>query len=289
MNSPSPSTPRCRFPWRFGLQTLLVAILLISALLAWWRDHVQLTQRIELQEMRLRSLEASYQAMQPDVVARGGGFFGPMREEELESQFSSAVGYVDYAKAAENTHAVESTFRLLNRAPWADDASALLAEMLKSSDPEQRRRAALAFSEFRTTDDDLVPKLVPLLDDPERKVQRCAVAAIVQHGQAAKDAVPSLQRHAQSLTSPIAVDALLTLDVILLDFSVESMLVKLLDHEDEAVRRQAVRALPNHLDATRAEAILSKMFFRETSAELREDLAEAINAARVSQPTPAGS
>jgi HEAT repeat protein len=151
--------------------------------------------------------------------------------------------------------------------------------MLQARSPEQRRRAAYAFCQVHTTVDAVVPQLVPLLDDADREVQRCALIAIQQHGQSATAAIPALRRHAKSRTSPIAAEALITVDLIMPLVDIGPDLIPLLSHEDELVRIQAIRAIPTHLPSDQAELLLAARFSGETG-KVRAAIAQAINEAR---------
>lgn len=286
MNMPSSPSRRGGSTWRFGLQSLLVLIGLLATLLAWWRDHRDLASQLDLQRMRLELMdEALRKATEPE---RGGGSFGAAREHPLDQDFSSLSDYLNWVQTSDDRHEVEESFVRLSRSPWRDESLPGLLNLLESGNPEHRRRAAYAFRQIHTTVDDVIPKLVPLLDDPEPEVQRCALIAIEEHGQAATAATASLRRHAESRTSPIAVDAILALGVIVPTLDIEADLASLLSHEQESVRIQAVRALPKHVEASQAEALLTQMFSRESPA-VQTEVAQAINEVKIASAGSAGS
>lgn len=281
----APTKRRLRrgFTWRFGLRSLLVAVFVTAVVLGWLRDHRDLIQRLELSEMRRNSLEravAADRGKQPPSTRWSGGFRAG-GGQPLTERFKTAEAYLAFVETFSDFQEVEASFWLLNLSPLHDEVVEGFLEMLDSADVESRRRAVAALESVQVQPEPAVTKLIPLLDDSHRDIQRRAVSAIRRHGQAAAAALPALRRHAENDKSLIAADALLAVSAIDPESKIGKRLVELLSHSDKENRCRSITMLPVHVDPHQVEHVLSGLFHQERDGAVRKLMVEALNEARL--------
>ena len=284
--TPAFSSLRPRLRLRFGLGTLLTVVLVLSLLLAWWRDHRDLAASLEFTKARTESLEDLFRE-QHRVGGRNGSFGGmasslALQGSSLQDSFADADDYVDFVLTTSDFSEAESTFYLLPQYPYAQHVVERLLQQKGSPQVQVRRRVAHAFQRIALVDDSNVRDLATMLNDPDYEVQQAAIRAITEHGQRAASALPTLRVQAANDHSPIAVECLWAINTIEPMSDIGPRLIELLQHEHTDCRRQAVQSLPRYVPRETVTAVLTNMYFREPDGSIKKAIILAINQARIS-------
>jgi len=277
LSSSPPPRPR-RSPWRFGLGSLLMVVLVIAMGLAWWRDHRRLASQLELANMRLRSLERRVWESK-----FSGGFVIPTNEPDLRERFPTAEAYLAFLQSGADFDAVQDTFWPLNRSSLREEVLPGLLNLLDSPDARSRKNAAQALQYVKSNPEQVIPKLVARLDDSDWQVAWYAARTLGEYGSEASEAVPALEKHMQDDNSPIVARATFALKEIEPMRDIGPRLLQLVHTVSNRYEKQnVILELPDHVTAHVAERTLTELFNNETDPEIRKVISEAITNARLS-------
>jgi len=214
------SSTRRRWP-QFSLATLLLLVTVSCVLLAWWRDHRQLRERIEHDVAIIEMLQSEEQL---------GFLSAPTRVVEYETpeQFISELkSRDDWSRT--NVWAVRGT-------DVGEAAVPSLVELLDAEDQETKVRAAWALGEMACQTERVVPSLVDALDDPDPRFHYSVVSALKDIGPKAREAVPTLLAALDDPAEPRPATVAAALWSINGERRAVDALVELLDHEDPHTR-----------------------------------------------------
>jgi len=254
---------------RYRLRTLLILLVPVGVGLAWWRDHAQLSSRLELRERQVRQL-------QRQVDERVGGFI-----IASNIRFKSAAELIEFVSDATDEEFQKEDWSAFSSSYVAEQAIAPLAELLSSPNDEARHHAAWLLGVFgrkrRPPSVDPIPALVKAVDDPSPRVRAETIYAIGQCGQLASAALPKLRAIMQRDQSVDALFATLAVKEVDPSANIGPRLRELFLAGEPGVRENVAFWLPDHLPREEAKQLLMAQYERENNKDMREVLAQAMN------------
>jgi HEAT repeat protein len=253
---------------RFRLQTLLLLMVPLAALLGWWRDRVQLAARLDMRERQVRQL-------QEQIERQAGKLVGP------SMPFRSPEALVAFLKTASEDEFKKHTWSLLANSEVGVESVGPLAGLLNSPKAETRHHAAWLLGQIgrkrKPPDENPVPDLIALLDDESERVRAEAIYALGGYGSLAKEALPRLQTIMHQEKNADALWALRAVKEIDPDTDIGPRLRELFLTGERGVRHNIAPWLPDQLPSDEARELLLAQYQRETDQETREILAQAMN------------
>ena len=164
--------------YQFNLASGLTVLLLFCILLAWWRDHQDLSGKAERNaQLREMLLEQPKEQLGAVEVRANLGYESPD----------------EFIASLQNNHdwLLEDSLAVRDLA-IGEALAPMLIDLLSADKQETRVRAAGALGHLASPVDVIVPALLRVYDDPDERFHYSVVSALGEIGPEAKDALPVL-------------------------------------------------------------------------------------------------
>jgi hypothetical protein len=224
-------------------------------LCAWWRDHQQLTKRIDRNAAIIEMLREGLEVERMGIIA------APKPESP---HYDSVEQFLAALKCATNKEWWSVIDGVCDNEIGQDSVPALLS-MLDDPSAELRKRAGCAIGKIKTFDESAIPQIVQRLNDPDDSIRYRMMLALQKCGPEAKAAIPLLRKSLENPEDPYRTSAAQTLWSINRDPRAIDVLIEVLQDDKSLNRTDAAvilgeigpkdagHAVPVLLAACRAE------------------------------------